>query len=84
MPLIGVLLGGVDLTALNFVVGDATVAYGNFIQAIVNFVIIAFAIFLVVRAANSLQKQKEEAPAAPPEPSDEVKLLGEIRDLLKK
>ncbi|MCS6844196.1 MAG: large conductance mechanosensitive channel protein MscL [Caldilineales bacterium] len=87
MPLVGVLLGGVDFSGLAFQVGEATVAYGKFIQAIVNFVIIAFAIFLVIKAANEamarLQKQKEAAPPAPPEPSAEEKLLTEIRDLLK-
>lgn len=89
MPLVGVLLGGVDFTGLAFQVGSATVAYGKFIQAIVNFLIIATAIFLVVKAANraaaalQLQKKKEEAPPAPPEPSAEEKLLTEIRDLLK-
>lgn len=84
MPLIGVLLGGVDFTSLSVQVGDATIAYGNFIQAVINFLIIAFVIFMIVRMANRLTAPKEEAPAAPPEPSAEVKLLTEIRDLLKK
>lgn len=89
MPLVGVLLGGVDFSGLAFQVGSATVAYGKFIQAIVNFLIIATAIFLMVKAANQaatalqLQKKKEEAPPAPPEPSAQEKLLMEIRDLLK-
>jgi large conductance mechanosensitive channel len=64
-------------------VEDAAITYGNFIQAIVNFLIIAFVIFLIVRAINKLQRQQEEAPAPPPGPSAEEKLLTEIRDLLK-
>lgn len=83
MPLIGVILGGVDFTGLSLVVGDATILYGNFIQAIVNFLVIAFSIFLVVRAANSAKKEEEPEDAMDPEPSAEVQLLTEIRDLLK-
>ena len=83
MPLVGMLLGGVDFSGLSIVVGDATVMYGSFIQAIVYFLIIAFVLFLVVRSYNKLQKQEEEAPAPPPEPSPEETLLAEIRDLLK-
>jgi large conductance mechanosensitive channel len=83
MPLIGVILGGIDFTALAINVEDAAITYGNFIQAIVNFLIIAFVIFLIVRAINKLQRQQEEAPAPPPGPSAEEKLLTEIRDLLK-
>lgn len=83
MPLIGVLLGGLDFTTLSVTFGSASIAYGKFIQAIINFVIIAFVLFLLVRSVNRLQKKKEEAPPAPPEPSAEEKLLAEIRDLLK-
>ena len=83
MPLIGVLIGGVDFAALSIDVGEATILYGSFIQAIINFLIIAFVVFLVVRSFNKLQKAEEEAPPAPPEPSPEEKLLAEIRDLLK-
>lgn len=83
MPLIGVLIGGIDFAALSIDVGEATILYGSFIQAIVNFLIIAFVVFLVVRSFNKLQKAEEEAPPAPPEPSPEEKLLTEIRDLLK-
>lgn len=83
MPLVGMLLGGVDFTSLKVVVGEAELLYGNFIQAIVNFLIIAFAMFLVVKAFNQFQKKEEEAPAPPPEPTAEEKLLAEIRDLLK-
>lgn len=82
MPLIGVLLGGIDFTELSFQVGEATVAYGLFIQAIVNFLIIAFVIFLMVRSINRF-RAAEEAEPAPPEPSAEEKLLAEIRDLLQ-
>ena len=85
MPLIGVLLGGVDFASLSFQVGDAVILYGSFIQAIVNFIIIALVIFLMVRSYNNLQKKQEaEEEAAPPEPSEEVVLLTEIRDLLQK
>lgn len=83
MPLIGVLMGGVSFTDLSIQVGEAVILYGNFIQAIVNFVIIAFVIFLLVRWYNNLQKKEEEAPAAPPEPTTEEKLLAEIRDILQ-
>jgi large conductance mechanosensitive channel len=85
MPLVGIVLGGVDFATLSIQVGDATILYGNFIQAIVNFVIIAFVIFLIVRSYNKLQEKEapEAAPPAPPEPSPEEKLLAEIRDLLK-
>lgn len=83
MPLIGLVMGGVDFTSLAIQVGDASVMYGNFIQAIVNFLVIAWVIFMLVRTINNMQKQEEAAPAAPPEPSAEEKLLTEIRDLLK-
>lgn len=83
MPLIGLVLGGVDFTSLAIQVGDASVNYGNFIQAVVNFLIIAFVIFLIVRTATNLQKTEEEA-APPPAPPEDVVLLREIRDLLKK
>jgi large conductance mechanosensitive channel len=80
MPLIGVLMGGVDFTSLSVQVGSATIAYGNFIQAVVVFVIIAFVLFLVVKSYNRVIKKQE---ATPPGPSAEEKLLAEIRDLLK-
>lgn len=85
MPLIGVILGGVDFTTLAIQIGEATVAYGHFIQAVINFILIALVLFFMVRAINEMQERlrKEKTPAAPPEPSDEVKLLSEIRDLLK-
>lgn len=83
MPLIGVIIGGLDFAGLSIQVGEATILYGSFIQAIVNFLIIAFVLFLIVRSFNKLQKEEEAAPAPPPEPSAEEKLLTEIRDLLK-
>jgi large conductance mechanosensitive channel len=86
MPLIGVILGGLDFASLSIQVGEAQILYGSFIQAIVNFIIIAFVLFLAVRSYNKLQKEEvaaEEAPPPPPEPSAEEKLLAEIRDLLK-
>lgn len=87
MPLIGLLMGGVDFASLAVQVGDAQVLYGSFIQAVVNFVLIAFVLFLIVRGFNKMQesraKEEEEALPAPPEPSPEEKLLAEIRDLLR-
>lgn len=83
MPLVGVVLGGIDFASLSVQIGDATVMYGSFIQATVNFLIIAFVLFLVLRGYNRMQKKEEEAPPPPPQPSPEEKLLTEIRDLLK-
>ena len=90
MPPLGMLIGGVDFTNLSLTLREATesveaitLRYGSFIQTVVDFVIIAFAIFLVVKAMNRLKRKKEEAPAAPPPPSKEITLLSEIRDLLK-
>lgn len=90
MPPIGVLLGGVDFSNLAYVikesVGEApavVISYGKFIQSLVDFTIIAFAIFMAVKFINSLKKKEEAAPKAPPEPSKEEVLLTEIRDLLK-
>jgi large conductance mechanosensitive channel len=82
MPLVGLLLGGVDLTQLSLQVGEAVVAYGHFIQAVVNFVVISGAVFFAVRSYNKLREEEEEREA-PPEPSAEAQLLTEIRDLLK-
>lgn len=83
MPVVGVILGGVDFTALAITVGDANITYGNFIQAIINFLIIALVLFLLIRSINNMSRKKEEAPAAPPGPTAEEKLLAEIRDLLR-
>lgn len=86
MPLIGLILGGVNFAGLSFKVGEAVVAYGNFIQAIINFLLIAFVLFMIVRSLNKMnaRKAKEAAAAPPPAPSDEVVLLREIRDLLRR
>lgn len=81
MPLIGILMGGIDFSGLTVQVGSATVTYGNFIQAIINFLVIALALFLVIKAANSIMRKKAESPV-PPAPTVEEKLLMEIRDLL--
>ena len=84
MPLVGVILGGVDFTGLNLTVNNAVIAYGNFIQAIINFLIVTWVVFLVVKAINRMSQlnKKPEVPAPPPPPSAEEKLLAEIRDLL--
>ena len=91
MPPIGVLLGGVDFSKMGIVVKEATetteavvLKYGVFLNTVIEFLIIAFSIFMVVKAMNSLKKKEEAAPAAPPAPSKEEILLTEIRDLLKK
>ena len=82
MPIVGMLLGGIDFTAMSITVGSAQIMYGNFIQAIVNFLIIALALFLIIKAANTVMRKKAvEAP--PPTPTREEILLTEIRDLLK-
>lgn len=87
MPLIGLLLGGVDFTTLSYTVGDAVVAYGVFIQAIVDFVVIALAVFVAVKALNKAASMREEEteaePEAPAEPPEDIKLLREIRDSLR-
>ena len=97
-PFIGVLTGGVDFTQMKYVITPAVgetpevaILYGNFIQAIINFLIIAFVVFCMVKMINSMRakmeeakkKEEEAAPAQPPKPSEEVLLLTEIRDLLK-
>ena len=87
-PMMGIFLGGVDFTGLAITVREASITYGNFIQAVINFLIVAWVIFLIVRTINQIQKrfqkaeEKKEADA-PPEPPVEVKLLTEIRDLLQ-
>ena len=84
MPLIGMISGGVDLTGLSLNVGEATLTYGNFAQAVVNFLIIAFVLFMIILQMKKFVKPAEVVIAVPPEPSAEEKLLTEIRDLLKK
>lgn len=88
MPLVGVILGGVDFSGLATEVGDASVTYGVFLQSVVDFLIVAFVIFLVVKGINKAQSvgAEDEAPEEekPEEPSEEVKLLREIRDNLRR
>lgn len=90
MPPLGLLLGGVDFSDLSVTLAAATegavavnLRYGMFMQTVVDFLIIAFAIFLVIKAMNTVMKKKEEAPPAPPKPSKEEVLLTEIRDALR-
>ena len=82
-PLIGLLLGGVDFKSLKWAMGGAAIAYGNFIQNIIDFIIIALSIFLFIKLMSKFSKKKEEAPQEPPKKPDDVLLLEEIRDLLK-
>ncbi len=98
MPLVGLAMGGVSFADLYSALdgntyeslavaeeaGAAVFKYGAFIQSSIDFVIIAFVIFMMVKAMNNMRKKEEEAPAAPPEPSEEVTLLTEIRDSLAK
>ena len=95
MPFVGWLFGGINFTDLKIVFAEATettpeaaVYYGNFIQNVVNFILIAFVVFIFVKIINALRnakkKEEEAKPAEPPKPSEEVLLLTEIRDLLKK
>jgi large conductance mechanosensitive channel len=97
MPPIGLLMGNVDFSNLFINLGDGTYAslaaaeeagapivkYGAFINNVLDFVIVAFVIFMVIRAMSKMKKQEEAAPPPPPEPSAEVKLLTEIRDAIK-
>ena len=84
-PLIGIIIGGKDLSNLSIKIGDANVAYGAFIQNVIDFLIIAFCIFVFIKFINKLfVKKHEEKKSEPPKKSDEVILLEEIRDLLKK
>ncbi len=87
-PIIGLLMRGVDFSGLSYTVGDAVIAYGKFIQSMIDFVIVAFAIFLAVKAMNhakeAMEGKTEPAAEKPTEPSEEVKLLREIRDSLKR
>ncbi|HMS63816.1 MAG TPA: large-conductance mechanosensitive channel protein MscL [Ignavibacteria bacterium] len=80
MPLIGIIVGGIDFSGLSVTVGGAVLPYGKLIQAIINFLIIALVLFFVVKAINNFRTKEDEAPAAP---SRDQELLEEIRDLLK-
>ncbi|BCZ98272.1 TPA: large-conductance mechanosensitive channel protein MscL [Legionella pneumophila subsp. pneumophila] len=79
MPCVGLLLGGVNIAGLSFTVGDAQIKWGNFLQNVIDFIIVAFAIFVLIKLINLLQRKK----ANEPEPVTlEIQLLTEIRDLL--
>ncbi len=81
-PLIGLIAGGVDFSSIGFSVGDAFFGIGNFVNAVINFLIVAFVVFMLVKAVNSVMPKKEAAPEAPKGPTAE-ELLAEIRDALK-
>ncbi|WP_423147963.1 large-conductance mechanosensitive channel protein MscL [Rubrolithibacter danxiaensis] len=92
MPPIGYLTGGVDFSELQWVlkpadkannIAEVAVKYGNFINTIIQFLIVAFCIFLIIKLINSLKREKEVAPSVPPAPTKEEVLLTEIRDILK-
>lgn len=87
-PFIGLLMGGVNFSGLSYMLGDATITYGVFIQSMVDFVIVAFVIFVVMKAINSAKEmmdgEKQAETVKPTEPSEEVRLLREIRDSLKR
>jgi large conductance mechanosensitive channel len=91
MPPIGLLVGGIDFSDLSITLKTATesapanlIKYGMFINSVIDFLIIAWAIFMVIKAMNSMKKKEEARPSAPPKPSEDIVLLTEIRDLLKK
>lgn len=87
-PLVGLLLGGLDVSGLGYTVGDAVITYGVFVQSIIDFVIVAFVIFLAVKGINKAQelRAEDEVPAEvkSEEPSEEVQLLREIRDSMRR
>ncbi len=91
MPILGIVLGNIDITSLEYKLGEpvegveqASIRYGAFLQDVINFLIVAFCIFVFIKIVNNLSKKKEEEPAAPPAPSKEEVLLTEIRDALTK
>ncbi len=97
MPLVGKLTAGVDFKSLKIIISDAVldasgnvvtaetaIRYGEFITVLIDFLLVAFVMFMIIKSVNKLKRKEEAAPVAPPPPSDEVKLLTEIRDLLKK
>ncbi|WP_418963842.1 large-conductance mechanosensitive channel protein MscL [Cetobacterium sp.] len=90
MPILGIVLGGINFTNLKYVikpaegaVPESAIRYGNFIQSVVDFTIIAFCIFIMIKGINSLRK-KDDTPPTPPAPTKEETLLTEIRDILSK
>lgn len=84
-PLIGLLLGGIDMTSLKITLGKAEITYGVFLQSIIDFLIVAFVIFIAIKLMNRLQQKEKEQPEEKKavEPTEEVKLLREIRDALQ-
>jgi len=86
MPLLGVILGGIDFTSRAITVGGAEVTYGVFIQSVIEFLIISLVVFVIIKAIRSLEKKEEAKPAEEKvvEPSEEVQLLREIRDSLRR
>ena len=82
-PLIGILMGGINFGEIVILVGESPIGIGAFIQAVINFFITALVLFFVVKFFNSFKKKEEEKPAPPPAEPEDVKLLKEIRDLLK-
>jgi len=82
MPIVALFTSGVNFTDMEYISGDVAIKYGNFIQSIVDFFIIAFSIFIVIRLISKMHKKQEEPPAEPAAPT-EAELLTEIRDLLK-
>lgn len=86
-PVIGMICGGIDFSAMAIKVGEAQLLVGNFIMAIINFILVALVLFCIIKTMNKFKKKEEEAPAeepAPAEPDEQTVLLTEIRDLLKK
>lgn len=85
-PIIGLILGGINFAGMAVTIGEASINFGNFIQAIINFLLTAFVVFCMVRMMNKMRRKKEEEPAPAPEPTPDptVELLTEIRDLMKK
>ena len=84
MPIVGILLQGVNFASLSVKVGEAEIKYGSFIGAIIDFIVIAMVLFMVIKTLNNMKRKEVAAPAAPPAPTMDQKLLSEIRDLLKK
>lgn len=84
MPIIGVIIGGINFENLMLTVGTAEIKYGMFIQAVVNFLLIALVIFTIIKAINKFKKKEEEKPEEPAATSEDIVLLTEIRDLLRK
>ncbi len=82
-PILGIFIGGIDFSTIKFSVGSAEILIGTFIQAIINFLITAFVLFLIVKFFNSFKKKEEEKPVEAPAVPEDIKLLSEIRDLLK-